>query len=525
MPVALVMMTVGLLGGGFIGATFFPIIDGDTMPINLSLVSGRQEADTDSVLARIERVCREVNEELKNEREDGLDVIEGIKRDLGSNDFGESGSHAGRLTLQLLEGETRQIESYLIANRIREALGPVPEAANINFGRAGHFGKAISISLLGDDFTQLDEARNLLVAELENFVTLKDITDSDQEGRREINIELKPRAYALGLSLTDIAGQVRQGFYGQEIQRIQRGRDEIKVWVRYRQEDRASIGQLDNMRIRVPGTAAYPFSELADYTIERGVTAINHLDRKREIKVEANLADASLDLPPILAEIEQDVLPKILSKVQGVKASFEGQSRDQAKTTRSARIIFPMALLGMFILVVLVFRSFAQAIMIFSLIPIAILGAIWGHGIQGLQINMLSMFGIIALSGIIINDSIVFIDKINRNLREGQKVIDAVFNAGLSRFRPIILTTLTTALGLAPLILETSRQAQFLIPMAVSVAYGLIFGTAILLIILPSTFMVFNSLRVKFTSLAAGSPASPEMVEPAVKEIQASAFK
>ena len=181
---------------------------------------------------------------------------------------------------------------------------------------------------------------------------------------------------------------------------------------------------------------------------------------------------------------------------------------------------FPIALLGMFILVTLVFRSYGQSLLIFSLIPIGMLGAIWGHGIQGLQINMLSIVGIIALSGIIINDSIVLVDQINRNLRSGEKVYDAVYKAGISRLRPILLTTLTTSLGLAPLILEKSTQAQFLIPLAVSVAYGLIFGTFILLVILPAAFLVFSSLRVRASMLFKQQTVTPESVEPAVKELK-----
>ena len=226
-----------------------------------------------------------------------------------------------------------------------------------------------------------------------------------------------------------------------------------------------------------------------------------------------------MDLPPILTEIETQILPDILSQVQGVQASFGGQSRDQAKFQRSLRKAFPVAMLAMFILVILVFRSYTQAGMIFSLIPIAVLGAIWGHGIQGIQLNTLSIYGIIALSGIIINDSIVFMDQINRNLRDGQKIRDAVYNAGLSRLRPIILTTLTTAFGLAPLILEGSRQAQFLIPMAVSVAYGMIFGTIILLIILPALFLVVNKIRFWAAKWAGDESATYESVEPAVKEL------
>ncbi len=518
-PLAFVMITVGLLGGGLIGVTFFPNVDGDEFPINISLVAGRQEADTDALLANIEDICWEVNEELKNERDDGLDVILSIKRDIGSNDFGETGSHAGRLFLRLLDGEQRGMESFEVANRIQNAVGPVPEAQNITFGKGGFFGKAVSISLLGNDVEQLSKAASLLKAELGDFASLKDVTDSDQRGRREIDITLKPRAHALGLTLQEVVGQVRQGFFGQEIQRIQRGRDEIKVWVRYRLEDRAALGILDQMRIRTLGGAEYPFSELAEYTIERGLTQVNHLNRKREIKVEANQANIKEDLPPILAEIEENVLPRVLNQVQGVTALFEGQSREQKKMMNSMRNSFSVAFLSMFILIVLVFRSYAQAGIIFSLIPIGVLGAIWGHGIQGLQISMLSVTGMMALAGIIINDSIVFVDQINRFLREGQKVEEATFNSGIARLRPILLTTLTTSLGMAPLIMETSKQAQFLIPMAAAVAYGLVFGTLILLIILPSAFLAFNSVRVRFAGIFSDGPVTAESVEPAVKEL------
>ncbi|MCK5031979.1 MAG: efflux RND transporter permease subunit, partial [Calditrichia bacterium] len=471
-PMAMVFLTIGLVGGGFIGLTFFPFIDGDTLPVNISLVTGRQEADTDSILYKIEKAAWELSEEMSAERIDGNQLIEGIRREIGKNDFGENGSHAGKLTIQLLNGEIRDMDTYIIANRLREKVGNIPEVQKMTYGRLGFFGKPVSVSLLGNDLNQLNRARDLFLKELNSFSTLRDITDSNQEGRREIDIRLKPRAYALGLQLRDVARQVRQGFFGQEIQRIQRGKDEIRVWVRYKPEDRSALGFLDQMRIRTPNGAEYPFSELAEYNIERGITKINHLDRRREIKVEASLADEKIDLPPILNEIRNEVLPKVLAQVQGVQASFGGQSRDQAKFQRSLKKSFPIAFLGMFILVILVFRSYLQAIVIFSLIPLGILGAIWGHGIQGIQLNTLSIYGVIALSGIIINDSIVFMDQINRNLRKRQKIVDAVFNAGIARLRPIILTTLTTAFGLAPLILETSRQAQFLIPMAVSVAYG-----------------------------------------------------
>ncbi|MCF7826819.1 MAG: efflux RND transporter permease subunit [Candidatus Marinimicrobia bacterium] len=521
-PIATVLITVGLFSGGFIGFTFFPFIDGDTLPVNVSLVAGRQDADVERILRKIETVVWEVNTEMSAEREDGEPLILGIKRDIGSNDFGDNGSHTGKLTLQLLDGEQRGMDSYLIANRLRDAIGAVPEAQKISFGRASFFGKPVQVSLLGSNIDELRKASVLLTAELEQFSTLQDVSLGSKEGRREIDIKLKPRAYSLGLTLRDVAGQVRQGFFGQEVQRIQRGQDEVRVWVRYSPEDRSSLGFLDRMRIRTADGSEYPFGELAEYTLKRGITSISHLDKKRELTVEADLSDASLDLPPILAEIREVVVPRVLAQVQGVSVSYEGQSRDQAKTGASFQRTFPLAFAGMFILLILVFRSYIQAILIFGLIPFGVIGAFWGHGIQGLQVNTLSVYGILALTGIIVNDSIVLVDKINRNLKSGMLLYDAVYDAGVSRLRPILLTTFTTAFGLAPLIFETSRQAQFLIPMAVSLAYGLLFGTFLILVVLPASYMVTNKVRVMWMKLYHGVDVTPEEIEPAVMEMQIS---
>jgi multidrug efflux pump subunit AcrB len=273
------------------------------------------------------------------------------------------------------------------------------------------------------------------------------------------------------------------------------------------------------MRIRTPSGEEYPFSELAEYDIKRGIIAINHLDRRREIKIEANLTNEKADLPPILAQIQNVIVPNVLSQVQGVQVSYEGQSRNREKEAQSMQRVFPMALFAMLILLILVFRSYMQALLIFALIPLGIIGAIWGHGIQGVQLSFLSMYGFIALSGIIINDSIVLVDQINRNLKQGLKINDAVFKAGMSRLRPILLTTFTTAFGLAPIILEGSRQAQFLIPMAISVAYGLVFGTAVLLLVLPAGFLALNQIRVGIKKLFIPNVAA-ESVEPAVIELK-----
>ena len=517
-PIALLLTTIGMVRGGLIGVTPFPFIDGDEVPVNLTLVAGTQEHATDKLLQRIEQTAWQLNEQLRAERDDELDVITGIRRDIGSNDFGDSGSHAGKLTLMLLDGETRDMDSYLISNRLREMLGPVHDARNLTFGRTGFWGKPVSVSLLGSDLQQLDRARALLIEELQGFSSLRDITDSNQLGRREINLQLKPLAQVLGLQLQDIAGQVRQGFFGEEIQRIQRGRDELRVWLRYREADRLALGQLDQMRIRTADGGSYPLQELASYQIEHGITRIDHLDRKREIRIEADLVDVNEDLPPVLEKIRMQVVPRVLAQVNGVRASFEGQSRDQQKVNSSMQRAFPIALATMFILIVLVFRSWGQALQIFSLIPLAVIGDFWGHGIHGIQVNTLSIYGIIALSGIVINDSVVLIDKLNKNLVRGLPLGEAIYGAAIARFRPIILTTLTTVVGLAPLILETSRQAQFLVPMAVSVAYGLLFGTFILLLVLPAQYLIINQLRVFMNSAPWRKEyPAPESVEPALR--------
>jgi multidrug efflux pump subunit AcrB len=520
MPLALTLLVVGLLRGGFIKATFFPFIDGDTMPVNLSLTPGTQEHITDSLLARIEALAPAVNDRLREMRDDDADVLIKVRRQIGSNDFGETGSHTGKLNFELLPGEEREMDSFIIANIMREMTGEIPAAEKITFGQAGIFGRAVSLSLLGNNIDELQNAKATLKRELGAMDELKDITDSDQVGLREIRLELKPRAYALGLTLADVANQVRDGFFGREIQRLQRGRDEIKVWVRYREADRASIDKLREMRIRTADGRAFPFTEVATFHMDRGLILINHLDRLREIKVEADMVNPEGDIANILDYIRNEVMPEILAANPGVRVSYEGQSRSQQKVARSAQKAFPLALAGIVILMILVFRSYLQSLLVFGLIPLGVVGAFIGHGIHGIPVNMLSLFGIIALSGIIVNDSIVFIDQINRNLRKGMEVVAAVHKAGISRMRPILLTTFTTVLGLGPLILEKSRQAQFLIPMAVSVAYGLILTTFLILLILPSAFLVLNRLRLGWYRHIRGQQVSARDVEPAIREMR-----
>ncbi|MBF0431499.1 MAG: efflux RND transporter permease subunit [Fibrobacteria bacterium] len=518
-PVAGLMLVIGLVKGGFVEISSFPHIDRDNINIDLTLTSGIQEQVTDSILQEIEKKAWEVNQEYKKKRKDGRDILLSTKRSIGSNGLRDAGSHTGSIRMELLPGELRGIESSEITNHLREKVGAVSGAQRLAFGGGGFWGKPVSISLLGHDLNKLSRAKEMMKDKLEEYSSLRDVIDNDTQGKREIAITLLPKAHAIGFSVAEIMTQVRQGFFGQEIQRLQRGNDEIRVWVRYDKKDRASIAQLEKVRIRSKTGQEYPLSELVDYDIKRSVVNIIHLDGKREIRVEADLTDPNSSVGSVMAEIKAKTVPEILSQIDDVRVSYEGRERENRKFLSSVKMAFPLALMGILIILVLVFRSYLQAIIIFLMIPTGLIGAILGHWVHGLMLSRLSMFGIIALTGIVINDSIVYMDQINRNLRNGLPLFTAVYEAGLSRLRPILLTTATTVLGLAPLIAETSRQAQFLIPMAVSIAYGLLFGSLFILFVVPCLFLTLNSIRLFYGKIF-NPNTTAELVEPAVKELR-----
>ena len=299
---------------------------------------------------------------------------------------------------------------------------------------------------------------------------LTDVTDTDPEGIKEIDIELRENAYALGLNLQQVMAQVRSGFFGAQAQRFQRGQDEIRVWVRYDRRDRSSIADLDDMRILTPTGQRVPFSEIATYSISRGDESISHLDGKREIRVEADLENPNESATEILLDVQNNFMPDLLSRYPGLTVAYEGQNREAQKLSSSANKVFPVILFLIFAVIAFTFRTYSQPVILILMIPFSIIGVGWGHLIHGFPINVLSALGIIALIGIMVNDGLVLIGKFNSFLRQGMKFDEALFEAGRSRFRAIFLTSLTTIAGLAPLLLEKSRQAQFLKPMAISIS-------------------------------------------------------
>ncbi|MFH1762429.1 MAG: efflux RND transporter permease subunit, partial [bacterium] len=512
---AFVIITIGLIRGNIVEFSAFPYIDRDDISLNLTMTTGTRETVTDSILMELEDRIWSINEQLKSKRKDKKDVILSIRRNIGNNGFGDAGSHAGYLAIEMLESGIRGMPSFKVQNLIRNSMDPVPGSQKLSFA-AGRWGKAISISLISNDFDELEKAKKLLKAKLSEYSLLSDITDSDVEGWREIRLALKPAAHSAGLTLTDIAGQIRQGFFGHEVQRFQRGEDELRVWVRYMDEDRASLGSLENMYIRAKDGSAYPLSMIADYTIKRGRVVISHLDGKRELRVEADMTDPEASVSSLLAHIRKNAVPQVLKQVKNVYVSYEGRERSNKLFFDSFKAAFPPALIAIAVLLVLVFRSPLQAVLILFMIPLGLLGAVWGHLFHGFMISRLSVFGAIALAGIVINDSIVLVDRINRNLKEGMSLVEAIQQAGLSRLRPIILTTVTTVAGMLPLVLDTGSQAQFLIPMAVSLCYGLMASSFFVLYFLPALFLGLNRFRLKYAGLFSSS-ISPESVEPAVR--------
>ena len=517
--VVFLILTYGSFGGGIIRGAFFPQIASDQVRISLNMPNGTNEKVTDSIISLIEQRAIEVTDQISEEYfgNDGeKQLVKNIIKNVGP------GSSSASLSINLLEGEERpnEITSRLVTNRIQERVGLIFGVESLVFGSGGNFGGSpVSISFLGNNITELKAVKTALKERLENNVLLKDVTDNDPAGIKEIRIKLNETAYALGLNLRTVMTQVRAGFFGSQAQRFQRGQDEIRVWIRYNRENRSSIKSLDNMRILVPNGGRIPLKEIASYEIARGDVAINHLEGRREIQVSADIKDPKkTSATDIMDEIKNEIMPEILAKYPTVTPSFEGQNREFSKLNDSLKPVGLIVLLLIYIVIAFTFRSYSQPLLLLFLIPLSLPAVAWGHWIHDFPVNVLSMLGIIALIGIMVNDGLVLIGKFNNNLREGMTYDNALYEAGRARFRAIFLTSITTVAGLAPLIFEESRQAQFLIPMAISIAYGIGFATVLTLIVLPIFLAFSNSVKTTAKWLWTGNKITKEEVERVTRE-------
>ncbi|MGK0385552.1 MAG: multidrug efflux pump subunit AcrB [Patiriisocius sp.] len=518
--IVFIILTSGSFQAGIIRGAFFPQIASDRVAITLTMPNGTNEKVTDSIISFIEEKAVEVNKELTEEYLSGTGTVlyENLIKTIGP------GASQATLVLNLLPGEERpnEITSAMVTNRLRDKVGPIIGAESLVYGTGGNFGgRPVSISLLGNNIRELKAVKAELKQSLVSNPVLKDVTDNDPAGIKEIKLTLNETAYALGLDLQSVMAQVRAGFFGSQAQRFQRGQDEIRVWVRYDRENRSSITDLDDMRIQTPSGEKVPLNEIANYIIERGDVAVNHLDSQREIQISADLKNPKeVSATDVMTDLRENVMPDILSKYPTVTPSYEGQNREANKLTDSLLPVGLTVLLLIYIVIAFTFRSYSQPLMLLLLIPLSLPAVAWGHWVHDFALNILSMLGIIALIGIMVNDGLVLIGKFNSNLRQGMTFDNAIYDAGRSRFRAIFLTSITTIAGLTPLIFEESRQAQFLIPMAISIAYGIGFATILTLVMLPIFLSFSNWMKTTTDLLIKGRKTPKEIQERAVKELE-----
>jgi len=502
---AFILIIFGLFAGSHVRAQFFPELEPPYARIQVEMPAGTSA-----------EVANKIRYKLIDKAQAFAEEWEQQGRTYPITNF-TSWMNGGTLNIffVLPSSADRDYSIGEFSQALGDYIGAVPEAEGVTVGGWSFGGRPISVRFASADYNQLFKAKELLKTELKKIDGVKDIQDDTPLGNNEFIVQLKPKGKALGFTVRDLTTQLRQGFYGQEVMRLQRGRDELKVWVRFTKDDRISISQIENLKVRTPSGEYVPFKEVATYRIERGLRRIRHEDGERSVNVFADLDYTKNDQAVVLEELEANIIPNVLSQVEGVSRQFGGQAEYVDKMINS--IVFSMAIAMFIIFTILMFllKSYMQTLLVMGLIPLGVIGAVLGHLVMGIPVSILSFLGIVALAGIIVNDSVVLIHKYNSLIQEGANVPEALLEAGVARFRPILLTTITTVAGLAPIILLRSEQGQFLVPMAVSVAGGLVFGTFITLLLLPSALFVISDFRITLKR-----NKSREELEPAV--IQAS---
>ena len=503
----ILVLIAGLVGGGWIQFVFLPSVEADNVVAILEMPTGTTAERTEAALARIERAALDLEAEL--EEETGGQVFRHVLTTVGAQPFrteqarGPSGTapsfrapHLGEINIELVPAEERTISSSEIAARWRERSGSVPGATELTFTSSLFgVGAPIDLRLTGPDVEELHQVAGRLKREIAQYPGALEIADSFRAGKEEVELEITEEAQAAGLTLADVARQVRQAFYGEEAQRIQRGRDDVKVMVRYPESERVSLADLERMRFRLPDGTEIPFSTAARARLDRGPATIERVDRRRVLNVTADVDEEVANANEILADLTANVLPGILADHPRVRYEFAGEQQEQREMLGGLQRGFLFALLAIYVLLAVPFRSYFQPLIVMSAIPFGLIGAVLGHLLMGMDLTILSMFGIVALTGVVVNDSLVMVDFINRDFRGGTPLRKAIRESGAARFRPILLTSLTTFAGLAPLLFERSLQAKFLIPMAVSLAFGVLFATAITLILVPTLYFVLEDWR------------------------------
>ena len=508
--ISILLGTMGYVGSGRIKFTMFPKIDADNVWAELVMPQGTTIEQTKAVAKRIEEAAFKVQRQIDAGQGQGKpSIFRHMATTIGTSSGDEggpnpagaiSGSNLAKIDVELISGEERDMSSTEVSRRWRKEVGQIPGISSLTFTSVlMHTGDAINVEMSHRNFNILLRAVERFKDELAEYDGVTDIKDSFEPGKLELKISLKDKGRTLGLTLADLARQVRQGFYGQEAQRIQRRRNDVRVMIRYPQDERKSVANIRNMRIRLADGTEVPFNVVADVKEGRGYATINRADRSRVVNVTADVDSevANANANEINQNLRTVVLPKLQQDYPGLSFAFEGEQREQKETATSLGKSVLVALLAIFGLLAVQFRSYIQPVIIMSAIPFGLVGAIGGHVLMGFDLSMLSVFGIVALTGVVVNDSLIMIDLINRERAEGVELHQVVRDSATRRFRPIMLTTLTTFFGLVPMLLERSLQARFLIPMAVSLAFGIVFATGITLLLVPSLYMILEDIKTR----------------------------
>jgi len=486
--VAIYMLSMGLMNAGLVKNEMFPNIPSDFIQGNLTMNNGTSVSERNAALDRIVAAVSAVGDE--NLQENGESMIRHTM-------VFTRGDTAGGLFVELTKPEDREMSAFDIEKLWREKVGEIAGAKDIRFfaGTNARGGAALQFQLVGPDVTELDLAAKELETELAGFEGVFDIRNSFSNGNQEIQLKIKPEAEVLGLTLTNLGRQVRQAFYGEESQRIQRGRDELKVMVRYPKAERRSISDLENMWIRTPSGDEVPFYQVADIEIGTGFSSITRINQKRSITISADINPAVVETDKVFMAINKDTIPKILKDHPTVGYGVEGAAKDQQDLIKQFLFAGIAALLLIYGLIAIPTRSYGQPLVIMLVIPFGVIGAVVGHWVMGFSLTMLSWYGIIALSGVVVNDSLIMVDFINQARKQGMGLTEAVVQSGTKRFRAILLTSLTTFFGVLPIYFETSLQAQFIIPMAISIGFGIVFATVITLFLIPSLYLILEDIK------------------------------
>ncbi len=492
------IVSLGLLAGGHVPFVFFPKTDSNWIISETIYPLGTPFDTTEKTIERIEKGAFELNDYFRNRVRGGKNLVVNNFSLVGvipRRDWkpGVHGGHCGEAWIEILPADMRPgISAPEVTAKWRELIGDILGVEQLTFTiiGGGPGGNPIEIRLVGSDLAQLEQAAKVLKFEISTYPGTFDITDDFRPGKMEKQIFIKKGAESLGVTMADIAIQIRQAYYGDEALKIQRGKDDIKVMVRYSKEERETEASIDDLRIRTRDGREIPLNQVARLEMEQGYSTIQRVDRKRVITVISDLDEDVANAQKIVDNLRAGFLESLVNRFPGVSYDLEGQAKRTEESIDSLIKGFSLAAMVMFLLLASQFRSYIQPVIIMTAIPFGLIGAIIGHFVMGLDITMISIFGIVALSGIVVNDSLILIDFTNDKVRGGGAVVDSVIEAGQSRFRPVLLTSVTTVAGLFPLLLETSFQAQFLIPMAVSISSGLIAATGLTLVFVPALYVV-----------------------------------